>query len=579
VDYSFRRVIFKLMVILALTVFLVACSPMDSGGMMNDMMDGIEGNMMDDMMGENMMDGNRHNDDHETSNNHSYLPFIPLSTDSIDTDSIYRPGSITELKGEMSEDGVREFKITASLQLVELKEGITVEGWAYNGQIPGPLLRVKEGERVGLILENNIPGIGTAIHWHGLLVPNDMDGVPPITQPFVREGERFIYEFIAKPAGTFWYHAHSMGDGAEQLDRGLMAPIVIEPRIAESLPETNREWIVTLDEWQVEGAGSAPPFNGDSMRSGGMMNDGMKEGGMNSEMMGGKMMENGMMNSHLLGTADGYNVFTINGRAHPEQPFVAEAGEWVRLRLLNGGFQKHRIHIHGMKAWVTHTDGHLLPAAQSVDELIISPYERLDVFLYGTEPGEYIVHDHTPGHSEAGMQATVKLTSTEQPKIKRGKTIDDHLPIATGPIGAPLYQNLIAGVPGADRTSYDRKYSLTIGMEMGMGSDTQWTINGKGWKEADPFTIRKGDRIRLTISNMSPESHPMHLHGHEFEIVEVDGKTLKEPWLLKDTLNLRPMESITIAFEANNPPGDWLFHCHQGHHADDGLMTLFRYEE
>jgi FtsP/CotA-like multicopper oxidase with cupredoxin domain len=574
---KFFKPILKVILLLGFVLTLAACSPMtDGGGMMNDMMDnmgngGMKGNMMDDGMGENMMGGSKHSDDHESSSSHSYLPFTPLSAETINVGSVYRPGSITELQGQISDDGVREFRITAAPQPIELKEGMIVEGWAYNGQVPGPLLHAKEGERVRIILENKVPGMETAIHWHGLLVPNAMDGVPPITQPYVGQGERFIYEFIAKPSGTFWYHAHSMGDGAQQLDRGLLAPIVIEPKNSEEELKADREWIVTLDEWQVEGAGTAPPST-----DGSMMNGDMMEG----NMMNNGNMNGGMMNNHLLGTADGYNVFTINGRAHLEQPFVAEAGEWVRLRLLNGGFLQHRIHIHGMKAWVTHTDGHRLPTAQPMDELVISPYERLDVLLYGSEPGEYMLHDHASGHSEAGMQAKIKLNKpTVQSKPKRGQPYADGLATTLNLGDAPRYQRLIAGIPGPDKESYDRQYNLTIGMEMGMGSDTQWTINRKGWGDSDPFPIHEGERIRLTISNMSPESHPMHLHGHEFEIVEVNGQTLAEPWLLKDTINLRPMESFTIAFEANNPPGDWLFHCHQAHHADDGLMTVFRYEE
>lgn len=551
---KFLKSILKVILLLGFVLTLAACSPMtDGGGVMND--------MMDDGMGENMMGGSKHRDEHESSSSHSYLPFTPLSADTISANSVYHPGSITKLQGQISDDGVREFKITAALQPIELKKGFIVEGWAYNGKVPGPLLRVKEGERVRIILENKVLGMETAIHWHGLIVPNAMDGVPPITQPYVGQGERFIYEFIAQPSGTFWYHAHSMGDGAQQLDRGLLAPIVIEPKNSEKEPKADREWIVTLDEWQVEGAGTAPPSTDGSM-------------------MNGDMMEKGMMNNHLLGTANGYNVFTINSRAHLEQPFVAEAGEWVRLRLLNGGFLQHRIHVHGMKAWVTHTDGHRLPTAQPVDELVISPYERLDVLLYGSEPGEYILHDHAPGYSEAGMQAKIKLNKPNvQSKPKRDQPYQDGLATTLNLGDAPRYQRLIAGIPGPDKESYDRQYNLTIGMEMGMGSDTQWTVNGKGWEDSDPFPIREGERIRLTISNMSPESHPMHLHGHEFEIVAVNGQTLAEPWLLKDTINLRPMESFTIAFEANNPPGDWLFHCHQAHHADDGLMTVFRYEE
>jgi FtsP/CotA-like multicopper oxidase with cupredoxin domain len=531
---------------------------MMDGKMMRGMMNGNErmGGMMEGERG----DGTH--DDHGGSS-HSYLPLTPLSSH-LEQPS-YRPGAITELEGRLTNGNVKEFKVTAAPQPVEISEGITIESWAYNGEIPGPLLRVKEGERVRMIFENQVPNIKTAIHWHGLLVPNSMDGVPPMTQSYIGSGERFVYEFDAKPSGTHWFHAHSMGDGARQLDQGLISPIIIDPIDKGWMPETEQEWIMALDEWQIEGVGPAPPSNDGSMMGQGMMGK-------------SNMMKDGGMGNHLLGTADGYNLFTINGRANLQKPFEAEAGKWVRLRLLNGGFQQHTIHIHGLKAWVTHTDGHLLPSAQPAEELVISPYERLDVLLYGATPGEYRIHDHDTGHSEAGMQARIKLVESSQKEdFSEGRASEDQLPIVTRPSRAPLYQNLIAGIPGKDTYKYDRRYDLTIGM--GMGRNSQWTLNGQSGENSEPLLIRDGERIRLSISNMSPESHPMHLHGHEFEVVEVNGRSLVEPWLLKDTLNLKPMESYTLSFTANSGPGDWLFHCHQGHHADDGLMTIFRYSE
>lgn len=127
-------------------------------------------------------------------------------------------------------------------------------------------------------------------------------------------------------------------------------------------------------------------------------------------------------------------------------------------------------------------------------------------------------------------------------------------------------------MPGDPPTVPDRAYSLLIHHTM-----SSWTVNGKSYPNTDPIWVREGERVRLRVSNMSPESHPMHLHGHSFQVVAVRGQGLAEPWLTKDVINLAPMESYEIEFVADNP-GVWMFHCHQQHHADHGLVVLIRYQ-
>lgn len=113
---------------------------------------------------------------------------------------------------------------------------------------------------------------------------------------------------------------------------------------------------------------------------------------------------------------------------------------------------------------------------------------------------------------------------------------------------------------------------------MGMSAQgMSWTLNGQSWPEVTPLTVRQGERVRVRLANMTMEEHPMHLHGHQFQIIAVNGKTLREPWLVKDTVNLRHMDVVEIGFVADNP-GKWLLHCHQAHHADHGLTTLVQYE-
>lgn len=474
---------------------------------------------------------------------------------SVDPDEYASP-SQTEAESNSEGDFV-EFTITAYPERIQIDDQLSVDAWTYNGTFPGPIIRVKEGQRVRIVFRNQVPGIGTALHWHGIPTRNSMDGVPTVTQPYVNYGEEFVYEFPAEPAGTYSYHAHSFGNDVTQLDKGLYAPFIIEESDDEqTFPEANTEWVVSVDEMQIPGEGNPPPAT-----------DGNR--------MDQSMMKQ-MMPGALLGSADPYNVFLMNGKRNPVHVFEANVGEWVRLRLLNFGYQTHRIQVTGMQMYATHTDGHALPGAQPVDYMEISPYERADAYLIGNESGTFELLDIDPGHSEFGMSAQVVLTANDNQK----KTDAEPLEIAQIPANAPRYQGISAGIPGTDDTQYDRTYGMTIGMTMS-SDGMAWAINGKTWtsfEEVDPYEVKQGETIKVDLFNMTPESHPMHLHGHPFRVVAIDGQTLSEPWILKDTINVRPMQRLSIAFEADNP-GDWIFHCHQAHHADSGLETYFTYVE
>ncbi|MBI4013904.1 MAG: multicopper oxidase domain-containing protein, partial [Candidatus Rokubacteria bacterium] len=186
--------------------------------------------------------------------------------------------------GGAQPSGTREFRIEARETIWELAPGKTVSAMAYNGRIPGPEIRVKEGERVRVVLTNRLAG-PTTIHWHGVDVPNAMDGVPGITQKPVHPGESFVYEFVARPAGTRWYHTHF--EEHKQLDLGLAAPLIIEPAGSDPFP-FDREYTLVVDDW-VTGAGRPLPGTregtaGRRGRAGGMMGGGM--GGMWGGMMG-----------------------------------------------------------------------------------------------------------------------------------------------------------------------------------------------------------------------------------------------------------------------------------------------------
>ncbi|MBI1893623.1 MAG: multicopper oxidase domain-containing protein, partial [Candidatus Rokubacteria bacterium] len=259
----------------------------------------------------------------------------------------------------------------------ELGPGKRIKAMTYNGQVPGPELRLKEGERVRIILKNLLSE-PTTIHWHGVDVPNPMDGVPGITQKPVQPGETFVYEFEAKPAGTRWYHTHF--EEHRQMDLGLVAPLIIEPAAAESLA-FDREFTVVLDDWAT-GTGRPLPSTREGLAGarggmGGMM------GGMMGRGMGGMMQ--GMMGG---GNTPAYDTMTINGKAYPATtPLRVRKGERVRLRLINASADHtHVIRLAGHRLQVTHTDGNPLIQPVEVDAVPIAPSERYDLLFIADRP-------------------------------------------------------------------------------------------------------------------------------------------------------------------------------------------------
>ncbi len=279
----------------------------------------------------------------------------------------------------IEKNGVKEFTLTAEAINWEYVKGKTLVAWGYNGQIPGPEIRVTEGEKVRIVFTNKLPK-ATTLHWHGVDVPNDQDGVPGVTQKAIKPGETYTYEFTAKPAGTRFYHTHggaAMVDEAEQLDRGLSGAFIIEPKnYATNKP--NREYTLILDEWDTTGMSN-------------MM-------GNNAEAMAG-----------MAGMA--YNLFTINGRAFPDtEPLTVKKGERVRIRMINGGTSTiHPMHLHGHQFKVVAVDGNPVPKAAQLTRNTqpIHPGETYDIEFIANNPGTWLFHCHELHHADSGMIVAV----------------------------------------------------------------------------------------------------------------------------------------------------------------------------
>ena len=239
--------------------------------------------------------------------------------------------------------GVKVYDITTEEVQWEVEPGRKVKAWAYNGQVPGPQIRVREGDRVRVKLTNKLPE-STVIHFHGLELPNDQDGVPFITQPPVKPGESYTYEFTVPNAGSHMYHSHH--NAAFQVGLGLLGAFVVEPRRESSAHRSDVDYVMVLN--------------------------------------------------------DGSHGYTLNGKGFPAtEPIVCKQGQTVRLRFMNEGMMIHPMHLHGMHMTVIAKDGWDQPAPWKCDTLNIAPGERWDVLVKATNLGTWAFHCHILPHAES----------------------------------------------------------------------------------------------------------------------------------------------------------------------------------
>jgi FtsP/CotA-like multicopper oxidase with cupredoxin domain len=343
-------------------------------GMMSMMMSEMEGepadqgHQMEGMEGDESAD-QAHQMEGMEGGGHAMEPIssagVPLATENIG-------GQPLEFR---EEDGIKVFELTAYPVIWNLTDNVQVTAWAYNGTVPGPMIRVTEGDTVRIILKNELPE-PTTIHWHGIQVPNAMDGVPGVTQDPIQPGETFVYEFVAKPAGTFMYHPHFNSD--TQIGLGLYAPFIIDP--AEPMTQPDVDISIMLSEWRVD--------NGVTYAAMPMM--GMEP-----------------------------NYFTFNGKAFPAtETLEVKQGQRVRIRLYGIGQFSHPIHLHGVPFKVVAVDGFSIPEDQqlTMDTVNVAPGQRFDIEFIATEPGKWMLHCHIPHHTtnadgnDGGMMMIVNVT-------------------------------------------------------------------------------------------------------------------------------------------------------------------------
>ena len=419
--------------------------------------------------------------------------------------------------------------------------------WCYGGTVPGPEVRVRQGDRLRITVENALDE-ETTVHWHGLRVPNAMDGVPHLTQAPIAPGETFAYEFDAVDAGTVWYHPHQRS--FEQVGRGLYGALIIEEA---DPPRVDRELLWVLDDWRLtQDASIAADFGG--------FHD--------------------MSHAGRLG-----NTVTINGRVPKAVP--VRAGERIRLRLSNAANARiFALDFGGLAPQVIALDGQpVMPHPAPGGRVVLGPAMRADLMLDVTAaPGAKVqVIDRFFAQD---AYVLVELTVAETPL--RETAPDWDMALAPNPLREPdlgrarrhevtFTGGMMGGMVEREMGIASQESMMGGGMMGRMHDGSIWFVNGVAAEGhiLDPMlTLERDASHVIAMTNATAFHHPIHLHGHSFRVISRDGApTAHREW--QDTVLMAPRERVEIAFVADNP-GDWMFHCHILEHQAGGMMGVFR---
>ncbi len=422
--------------------------------------------------------------------------------------------------------------------------------WSYNGIVPGPELRFRQGDRLTIEVENRLSQ-ETTVHWHGIRLPNAMDGVPHLTQKPIGPGEAFLYSFDLPDAGTYWYHPHMLS--SEQVGRGLYGPLIIEE--AEPI-KVDRDVTWVLDDWRLTKSAQIDDGFGNTMDA-----------------------------SHAGRIG---NTVTINGRV--PDAFSVRHGERIRLRLINAANARiFGLEFAGHEPIVIAYDGQPVDPHPLQNRLELGPAMRADLVIDMLgKPGERftvidsfyrrqayrlvdLVYDGT-ALRESRLDAPFALPANTMPEPDLTNALRHEVAFQGGMMGMMIEREMGGGTDGGTDTG--RGMGSMMGM---MHSGRIWRINGvaaEGHVMKPMLTLARGRTHVLAMTNMTAWPHPIHLHGHSFRVISRNKvKTTHREW--QDTVLMSPRERVEIAFVADNP-GDWMFHCHILEHQAAGMMGVIR---
>jgi FtsP/CotA-like multicopper oxidase with cupredoxin domain len=427
-----------------------------------------------------------------------------------------------------------EIKLRLEPCTIEIGKGIQVSTVAYNGQVPGPVLRLKRGKPVSIDV-TNASQREDLVHWHGLRTDSLNDGAVEEGSPLIKAGATLRYNLTPEPSGTRWYHSHAMAmdDLTASGYSGQFGFLLVDG--APDPGHYDQEVNLAIHHW----GGHFVP-----------MVETMRHDSQNLPQTSGSDVgyKYATINAHMLGFGE---------------PIRVRQGQRVLFRLLNAsGTENVVLSLPGHRFRIVAMDGNPVPNPQSVETIALSVAERVDAIVEMNAPGIWVMGSTLKPARDIGLGVVVEYA---------GKT------------GEPVWRD-----PQEDSWDYGvfalktspaepaETFTLTIrdaGALNGSQFDT-WTMNGDAWPNVKPLMVQAGKRYRILFRNASGDQHPMHLHRHSFEVTRIGDQTMSG--LMKDVVNILPLQELAVDFVADNP-GDSLLHCHQQLHMDYGFMQIVKY--
>jgi FtsP/CotA-like multicopper oxidase with cupredoxin domain len=432
---------------------------------------------------------------------------------------------LASVRDENPDPHIVEVHLTARIANVEFAPGESIDAWTYNGVLPGPLIRARVGDRLIVHFRNELPR-PTTVHWHGVRVPFAMDGVPEHSQPEVPTGGQFDYDFILPDSGLFWYHPHVMS--AAQVGLGLYGALLVD---GDEAVRANNERVLVLSDIAIDKPGVFEDPN-----SGGSA--GMAFG------------------------RDG-NRLLVNGRERPN--ITVAPGSTERWRIVNAAKSRYfEIDLGGVSITTIGVDGGLQEYPISSDTLVIAPGERKDVLVA------------LPGSAGSSLTVTSRLYNRGYGSVEERLPFEDLFTVKFA--GEPVT------LPAGDRQLPARQIApleptgathvmVNLTIDQLPDRSFQYGINGVPFQKGHWFHATTGETQVWTITNRTKWSHPFHLHGFFFQVLD-DHERPVHPLAWKDTIDVPFEQTVQIIVHFDDRPGMWMIHCHILDHADGGLMGM-----
>jgi FtsP/CotA-like multicopper oxidase with cupredoxin domain len=417
---------------------------------------------------------------------------------------------------------------------LEISPGVNIKTTAYNGQVPGPLLRLRQGVPVTIDVTNETAN-EDIVHWHGLTTDTLNDGAMEEGSPMIPAGGHLRYSLTPNPAGSRWYHTHS-GAGANLsvgTYTGQFGFLIVDG--AGDPGHYDQEIFLAIHHWE-------PSF----------------------VPMVETMQAQSANHPQTSGSDVGYKYATINQhRLGAGEPIRVKQGQKVLMRLLNASATENVVlALPGHTFKIVAMDGNPVPNPKEVEVVSLAVAERVDAIVEMKSPGVWVLGSTLEKSRQMGLGIVVEYA---------GKT---GAPVWKDPRNAAWDYSQFANTTAAPAP--DETFMLAL-MDLGPQKESKfdtWAINGSSWPNIEPLKVKRGKRYRLLFQNTSADQHPMHLHRHTFEVVGIGDKNMSG--LKKDVVNVMPLDTVAVDFVADNP-GDTLLHCHMQLHMDFGFMQLIRY--